>query len=261
MAVLEKCSDDIIQMANSDQKTCVLYIQHFAYRGYADTPILRACAAYAAILGGKSARVARLSAVFIRFPMESHVRKYSEYYRKLDMNGKKRYNEKLDSLQLDDPYTFDPRPGMYSPADVPDIEYPDIYNFLINTPSPYTREELKAYKSLEGYKYLLAGWVGDMSIYVFDGGDKMTLITKVRHSQSVTATPLHPWIAAKRSGVILFSHCTCMAGLGEACSHVAALLFPAEARNRLCKEASCTYISALRLATTNHAKCHICSDL
>ena len=33
------------------------------YRGYADTPILRACAAYAAILGGKSARVARPSAI------------------------------------------------------------------------------------------------------------------------------------------------------------------------------------------------------
>ena len=68
----------------------------------------------------------------------------------------------------------------------------------------------------------------------------MILIAKVRHSQSVTATPLHPWIAAKRSGMILFSHCTCMAGLGEACSHVAALLFTAEARNRLCREASCT---------------------
>ena len=49
------------------------------------------------------------------------MRKYSEYYRQLDMNSKKRYNEKLDSLgtQLDDPYTFYPRPGMYGPADVP----------------------------------------------------------------------------------------------------------------------------------------------
>ena len=40
--------------------------------GYADTPILCACAAYAAILGGKSAQVARLS------PVASHVRKYSD---------------------------------------------------------------------------------------------------------------------------------------------------------------------------------------
>jgi hypothetical protein len=38
--------------------------KYYYNRGYADTPILHACAAYAAILGGKSTWVARLSAVF-----------------------------------------------------------------------------------------------------------------------------------------------------------------------------------------------------
>ena len=81
--------------------------------------------------------------------------KYSEYYRQLDMNSKKRYNEKLDSLgtQLDDPYTFDPRPGMYGPADVPDIEYPDT--LLVHLP----RRSTKVWK-LEGYIQILACGLG-----------------------------------------------------------------------------------------------------
>ena len=37
------------------------------------------------------------------------------------------------------------------------------------------------------------------------------------------AEPVHPWVAAELPGIVLGAHCTCMVGLGEACSHVAAV--------------------------------------
>ena len=88
---------------------------------------------------------------------------------------------------------------------------------------------------------MLAGWVGEISVHaVGDQRDKFILITKVRLSQSVTAPHLHTWISATKDGNVLASRCTCMVGLGEACSHISALLFAAETHNRLHRDASCT---------------------
>ena len=68
-------------------------------------------------------------------------RNFFNYYKQMDETAKKMYNDKLDrtALEVDDPYTF--KASKRSDI-VPNIEFPDIYNFLINTPSPFTKEEL-----------------------------------------------------------------------------------------------------------------------
>ena len=162
-----------------------------------------------------------------------------------DEKAGKRYREKLAFIGqgVKDPYVFLESLDSASDEDVfPEIEYPDIYNYLINAPSPYTLRELKAYKSLEGYAFLVSGWVGNVRAFPTGADDRSFVTCKVRHSQSVSAPPLKPWVAAELSGAVLCAHCTCMAGLGEACSHIAALLFAVESRTRMMKETACTSV-------------------
>ena len=55
------------------------------------------------------------------------------------------------------------------------------------------------------------------------------LFFQVLHSQKLSEPPFLPWVIAEKDGKVLAAHCTCMAGLGEACTHIAALLFSLEA--------------------------------
>ena len=48
---------------------------------------------------------------------------------------------------------------------LPDITWVDIYNYLINTPSLYTNENLKACKSLEAYNFFVFGHVHDVAYH------------------------------------------------------------------------------------------------
>ena len=53
------------------------------------------------------------------------------------------------------------------------------------------------------------------------------------HSQRMNDTPLRPWLIAEKGGKIISAHCDCMAGLGEACTHIAATLFWVDATVRI----------------------------
>ena len=103
-------------------------------------------------------------------------------------------------------------------------------------------QELKAYKSLEGYRQFIDGWVSNIHVSSCNSAcnDKFLVTAKIKHSQKLSIPPAKAWIGVEGSGTVICGHCDCMAGLGEACSHIAAILFTLEANVQAKKSLSCT---------------------
>lgn len=55
------------------------------------------------------------------------------------------------------------------------------------------------------------------------------------HSMRLNEKLLKPWAIADADGAIISAHCDCVAGVGETCTHVGALLFKVDAIVR-CRE-------------------------
>ncbi|KAK3879583.1 hypothetical protein Pcinc_015870 [Petrolisthes cinctipes] len=98
----------------------------------------------------------------------SSSRVLSQYARTLDSEAKLRYIEKISAFGGNDPYITleNGRPLVeLSASELPDTAYHDIYIYLIESKSKeFTGKSLKAYKSLEAYKYFIAGHVQNVII-------------------------------------------------------------------------------------------------
>ena len=84
------------------------------------------------------------------------------YIDTLDSRAKARYLEKLSVIGKQDPYTIPSSRYSADPDLLPPVTYPDIYNYLVNGPSPYTSDDLKCFKGLDAYNQFVNGWVRDV---------------------------------------------------------------------------------------------------
>ena len=168
---------------------------------------------------------------------------FSNYYYSLEESAKSRYRDKLALLGgIADPYLTEHLEGeSVDWQNWPEVQYPDIFNYLITTTSPYTMQELKAYKSLEGYKEFVDGWVSDVKVSAIPSvADKFLVTAKIKHSQRLSVPPAKAWVGVEKCGTVVCAHCNCMAGLGEVCCHIAAILFALDANIQTRKSLSCT---------------------
>ena len=103
----------------------------------------------------------------------------------------------------------------------------------------YTKEQFKAFKSMEAYNLMISGFITSVQGKVIC--DKFVVIAKVRHSQRMNEPPLPVWIITSKKGTVISAHCLgCKAGLSETCGHVASLSFYIETWTRINGKLACT---------------------
>lgn len=96
---------------------------------------------------------------------------------------RERYLEKLKIAGLDNDVYLLP-PGLFMDvrkytkvSSLPDFGPHDLYTYVTSNPSPYTGCDLKAYKSLDAYKYLVSGWVTCLNQWIAPGAGGRRLVT------------------------------------------------------------------------------------
>ena len=121
----------------------------------------------------------------------------SEYTNNLDPLVKKRYMEKIACIGID-PFLISGK--NYDVECLPPIEPIDLVSYLVLETSYYTKEQFKAFKSLQAYNQLVSGFVQSVHGLIIAG--KHVVLGKVRHSQKMNDPTVPLWIITEDDGRI-----------------------------------------------------------
>ena len=160
-----------------------------------------------------------------------------EYAEKLVGDVKKRYQEKISEIGVDP--LLVPQ-SKFSPECLPPVESMDLLSYLVLDTSFYTNTQFKAFRSLQAYNQMVSGFICSVQGYIVN--KRYVVRAKVRHSQRMNDPLVQLWIITNQEGTVISAHCTCMAGLGECCSHIASVLFYIEVWTRLTGKLTCTQV-------------------
>jgi len=85
---------------------------------------------------------------------------YRMYQDSLDSASRVRYKKKLQLLGLQQcPYAVNKSCLIDDVGCWPPVSWPELHEYLVNSVGQFTNAAMKAYKSLEAYKYYSDGWV------------------------------------------------------------------------------------------------------
>ncbi|CAL8302787.1 unnamed protein product [Arctogadus glacialis] len=83
----------------------------------------------------------------------------SPYCRDLEPVSRIRYKQLVSKYVGSDPYLMKMSEFSGEYKDLPTIEAVDITNYLVLQTSYYTKQQMKAYKSMDAYNFFVSGWV------------------------------------------------------------------------------------------------------
>lgn len=170
----------------------------------------------------------------------------SDYAKKLDSHVKKRYCDKISCVGIDPALISDKK---YDPECLPPVESVDLLSYLVLETSYYTRNQFKAFRSLEAYNQMVSGFINSVQGHII--AEKYVVLGKVRHSQRMNDPCVPLWIITEKDGTVISAHCLgCMAGQGECCSHISSVLFYLEAWNRINGKLACTQVKCAWILPT-----------